>query len=125
MYAQGNPLIDWTIVPAAVWLAVLWWRKRDNALLPFLIGFFGQWLPWALVPRIAFAYHFLPALPFGLIATSVAFMSVWRSGGRARAIAIGWLVAVAVAFGFFYPIYAGVPLTPHALALRFWFPSWR
>lgn len=125
IYAQGNPILYWAFVPAAVWLGVRWWRQRSAALLPFLIGFFGQWLPWALVPRIAFAYHFLPAVPFGVIAVAAAFMRGWRAGGRLRVVAIAWLVAVALAFAFFYPIYAAVPLSPRALALRFWFPSWR
>ena len=54
-------------VPAVVWLASRWTRRRDPAAIVLVIGFFGQWLPWALVPRIAFAYHFMPAVPFGCL----------------------------------------------------------
>ena len=32
---------------------------------------------------------------------------------------------VVVAFVFFYPIYACVPLTPQQFSWRLWMPSWR
>ncbi len=64
-YALGNPLLFWAFLPAVGWLSRRWWRERNHALVVLLIGFFGQWLPWMLVPRSAFLYHFLPAVPLG------------------------------------------------------------
>ncbi|MFN8592123.1 MAG: hypothetical protein U0031_11755 [Thermomicrobiales bacterium] len=42
-----------------------WWGRRAAALVVLLIGFTGQWLPWALSPRGTFVYHFMPAVPLG------------------------------------------------------------
>jgi dolichyl-phosphate-mannose-protein mannosyltransferase len=125
VYAQGNPLLYWAFVPSVLWLAWRWWRGREPALIVLLIGFFGQWLPWALVPRIAFFYHFLPAVPFGAIAVSAAVFRLWQGETWKRYLAAGYVAAVALAFAFFHPIYAAVPLTPPALERRLWFESWR
>jgi dolichyl-phosphate-mannose--protein O-mannosyl transferase len=98
------------------------------ALTILTVGFFGQWLPWALSPRISFAYHFLPAVPFGTLAVAVvlARLWIWRPGGSPapRYAAAVYAVAVVIAFAFFYPIYAAVPLTPDRMDLRFWFERW-
>ena len=125
VYAQGNPVLYWAFVPAVLWLSLRWWRSRDPALLVLLIGFFGQWLPWALVPRIAFLYHFLPAVPFGTLAVASAVSELWQGGTHRRTIAAGYVAAVALAFIFFHPLYAAVPLTQPALETRMWFKSWR
>jgi dolichyl-phosphate-mannose--protein O-mannosyl transferase len=125
VYAQGNPLLVWLFVPAVLWLSRQWWRERNPALITLTIGFFGQWLPWALVSRIAFIYHFLPAVPFGVLAIATVVARLWGGRPAARAAAFGYVALVAAAFVFFHPIYAAVPLTPAELAARIWFPRWK
>ena len=125
IYALANPILHWVLLPATVWAMVWWWRRRDPAWLTAGLGFFGQWLPWALVSRISFAYHFLPVVPFGCIALALG-LNRMAEGPRA----VQWLPwvyvgVVIVAFVFFYPIYACVPLTPEQFTWRMWMPSWR
>jgi dolichyl-phosphate-mannose-protein mannosyltransferase len=90
-----------------------------------LLGFFGQWLPWVFSPRIALAYHFLPSVPFGCLAVAVAVVALWARTPRHRAVAVGYVAAVALAFAFFYPIYSALPLTRDRFEMRIWFESWR
>jgi dolichyl-phosphate-mannose--protein O-mannosyl transferase len=123
-FAAPNPVLYAAFVPAMIWLAASW-RKRATALTVVLIGFFGQWLPWALVPRIAFSYHFLPSVPFGALATAAAVLALHRRGGAWRWIGWGWVIAVLLTFIFIYPILAGLPLSPAALARRLLLPGWR
>jgi dolichyl-phosphate-mannose-protein mannosyltransferase len=125
IYANSNPVLSAAFVPAAAAVAGAWWKERRAGSLILLVGFFGQWLPWALVPRISFAYHFLPATPFGCIALAVALGWLWKRGPAGRAICVAYGGLVAGAFVFFFPIYASIPLTRHALDLRMWIPSWR
>jgi len=135
IYTNGNPLLFWAMVPAVCWVCWAWWRERRLVALTILaVGFFGQWLPWALSPRIAFAYHFLPAVPFGALAVAVVVARLWgwrpatrhaAVGPMTRYVAVGYVVAVVIAFAFFYPIYAAVPLTPDRMDMRFWFERWR
>ena len=126
IYAQGNPALFWAFVPAVVWALYRWWTERRNAALAVLaIGFLGQWLPWAISPRMTFLYHFLPAVPFGCLAVAVAVQAMWMRSRRGRLAAVVYVAAVALTFAFFYPVYAGVPLTPPMLERRIWFDRWR
>ena len=125
VYAAGNPVLYWGFVPAVAAVAVRFWRQRPAALAVLLIGFFGQWLPWALVPRIAFAYHFLPAAPLGAAALAIVLWPPIRRGGLARALALGYVALVVLCFVWIYPILAGVPLSQAGLEWRFLMPSWR
>jgi len=127
-YANGNPLLYWLYIPATLYVTVRWWLGRHPALPVLLIGFFGQWLPWALIPRLAYIYHFLPASIFGTLAVAVAVNDLWRWGRTIiplRAVAVGYVAVVVAAFVFFYPIYASVDLTGPELQARIWIASWR
>ncbi len=127
-YANGNPLLYWLYLPATLYVTVRWWLGRHPALPVLLIGFFGQWLTWALIPRLAYIYHFLPASIFGTLAVAVAVNDLWQWGRKIvplRAVAVGYVGVVVVAFIFFYPIYASVNLTGPELQSRIWIPSWR
>jgi dolichyl-phosphate-mannose-protein mannosyltransferase len=125
IYAQGNPLLYWAFLPAVLWLTLRWWKAGHPGLIVLLIGFFGQWLPWGLVPRAAFMYHFLPAVPFGALAAAALIVHGWRSGTRGQLVAAAYVLLVAIGFVYFYPIYAAVPLDYPAFESRMWLHSWR
>jgi dolichyl-phosphate-mannose--protein O-mannosyl transferase len=125
VYAMSNPILNWLLLPAIVWATVTWARRRDPAWLTAGIGFFGQWLPWALVSRISFAYHWLPVVPFGCIALAMGLTRMARARGAARSLAWVYVAAVVAAFVFFYPIWACVPLPAEQFEWRMWLPTWR
>lgn len=125
IYANGNALLHWAFVPSVIALAVHLWRQSSRALPVLLIGFFGQWLPWALSPRSAFVYHFLPAVPFGAIGVSFAAVTIYRLGGVWRWVVLVYLTALVAYFVYFYPIHAAVPISRDAFEARLWFSSWR
>jgi len=125
-YALGNPFLYWAFVPAVMWLTIRWRRTRHLMLPVLVVGFFGQWLPWALVGRSSYLYHFLPAVPIGCFAVAVAVVHLYdASSGWRRTLAVEYVVLVALAFAFFYPIYSYYPISNHALELRLWLSSWR
>jgi dolichyl-phosphate-mannose-protein mannosyltransferase len=125
VYANGNPLLYWPMTAAVVLVGVDWWGRRPAALTTLVIGYFGQWLPWAFAPRGTFVYHFLPAVPTGCLALAVLLADGWRSGFRGKMLATSYVAAVTAAFAFFYPIYAAVPITREAFERRIWWESWR
>lgn len=134
-YANGNPLLYWSFFAAIPYALYLWWRREKYPqMLVLTIGFFGQWLPWALIPRIAYAYHFLPASIFGFLAVAVTLDDFWQLGTRQigqgrppiwRYAAIAYAVVIVGAFVFFYPYYSGWPLTPDQFNARIWFDKWK
>lgn len=123
--ANGNVLLYWPMVVAVLWLAIDWWGRRPAALAVLLIGFFGQWLPWALAPRGTFVYHFMPAVPFGCLALAWLMAGAWQRGGVWRVGAVVYAVAVLASFAFYYPVYTAVSLTPAELDPRLWLENWR
>ncbi len=124
-YVNGNPLLLWAFVPAVGWMLFTTIRARSRAAVVVGIGFLGTWVPWILVSRIAFVYHFMPAVPFGAIAVAWSATRIAELG-RAGRIAVGiYLALVAAAFVFFYPIWSSVPLTEAEFNARMWLPSWR
>jgi dolichyl-phosphate-mannose--protein O-mannosyl transferase len=125
IYAQVNPLLVWAFLPAVVWVSLRWWSVRRAALVVLAIGFWGQWLPWAAVPRITYVYHFLPVVPFGAVAVAAVISSWWRASGSRPWLAAGYVTAVAATFVYFHPIYAAVPLSRPAFEQRLWLERWR
>lgn len=122
---NGNLALYLPMALAVVWVAVGWWRGRHAAVWVLTIGFFGQWLPWALSPRGTFVYHFLPAVPFGCIALAVVVAAGWRRGGTWRWGTVAYVGTVAALFLWFYPLSTAAILTNEQVAQRLWLPAWR
>ncbi|MEM6581119.1 MAG: phospholipid carrier-dependent glycosyltransferase [Pseudomonadota bacterium] len=84
IYFVGNPLVWWTSalgMLVIVWLgarklslgpkfAGLTWSRWSLRLLP-LTAFFIAYLPYSLVPRVLFLYHYLPVLVFAICSIAV------------------------------------------------------
>jgi dolichyl-phosphate-mannose--protein O-mannosyl transferase len=125
IYANGNTPLYWAFLPAVAWTCFRWWRERRSAMLVLAIGFFGQWLPWMLVPRISFIYHFLPSAVIGTIAVAWVLSELGRHGRWGRALAGSYVAVVVLGFVYFFPIRAALPLSVHAVDQRMWLRSWR
>ena len=78
----------------------------DLSLYTIVIGFAAQFLPWVLVPRSMYMYHYFASVPFIIIAT------VWWIGRirKPKAVAIAlavYLTGAAVFFVMFFPYASG------------------
>jgi dolichyl-phosphate-mannose--protein O-mannosyl transferase len=113
------------MIVAVGWVVIDWWGRRLPALVGLIIGFFGQWLPWAFSPRGTFIYHFMPVVPLGCIAIAFVLTGAWRRGGMPRIAAAGYVLAVVGTFAWFYPLSTAIPLSPEQVDLRMWLESWR
>jgi len=125
VYANGNLFLYVLFVPAVIGAVASWWKTNRAAATVLAIGFFGQWLPWMLVPRIAFIYHFLPAAIFGTVAVAWWTSELLARRGWPRAVAVGYVALVLANFAYFYPVRASVPLSAQAVEQRMWFKRWR
>ena len=99
-------------------------RQGDgNLMLVILVmGFLTQYLPWVLVPRSMFIYHYFASVPFIILATAVVFDLIPSPKVKKRAM-IAYVILAAVFFAMFYPYASGL-LTPTAwLDWLKWFPK--
>lgn len=125
--ALGSPAVWWTGIACLVWVVVRLvqgYGKRDRRYWWVLIGFAANYLPWVLVPRITFVYHYFASVPFIVLATVLFFEDLCDKKKWGRGVLIGLMVLVGVLYILFYPVLTGVPMTElHASLLR-WLPSW-
>lgn len=106
----GGPVI-WLV--GLVCLVVLLWHqvsgRGSRAGAGVLILYGTQLIPWMLVPRCTFLYHYFPSSMFCLAAI-VLCLSRIGDPRRAKRIALG-LSGVSVAlFAWYYPALSGLPI---------------
>ena len=91
------------------------------ALTVLVVGFLAQYLPWVLVPRSMYMYHYFASVPFIILATALVF-GLLPEGKLRKWSMIVYVVLAAAFFAMFYP-YASGMLTPTAwLDWLKWFP---
>ena len=106
----GNPVVWWTGLAA---MLALGWRAalgRDRIALVLAGIYFLQCLPWLLVTRTTYLYHYLPFVP--LMILGIVYWLQWldlrRPGSRAT---VGLLaLAVVAGFALFYPYVTATPV---------------
>lgn len=72
------------------------WRHRVMALALLPVAALAQYLPWTIVSRAAFLYHYLPVVPFLSIGLAWALLGR-ESDSRLRRYEAGFVLAAAVA----------------------------
>ena len=121
--AMGNPAVWWLGLPS-IFLAL--WRglkKWNHKYLFVSVLFLFQWLPHALISRALFIYHYYPAVPIMILASSGILAEYWNNPKERRFILM-YLISVIAIFVLFYPVISGYP-TPiwYRESLK-WFRSW-
>ena len=102
-----NLVVFWGGLVGLFMAARTFFRERSAALALVFGPALVQYLPWVLVSRVTFMYHYLPVVPF--LALGLAWLLVAGLEGRPyqrRALVGVPLLAVAF-FAFIYPILVG------------------
>ena len=123
---MGNPAIWWGSIPALSFIVVRRLiRKFDYTALFIVLPFLLLWLPYALITRILFIYHFVADVPFMILAITYCMMMVLQQNRRLSLLAMLSFVILAVAlFALFYPVISGYPIaTGYKDSLR-WLSGW-
>ncbi|AZK48773.1 phospholipid carrier-dependent glycosyltransferase [Paenibacillus lentus] len=121
----GNPLIWWTgivAMAAAFWLTL---KRGDSGRYVIWIAFLAQYVPWMLVTRETFLYHYFAMVPFVIVAIVYVSSIAEEKWLRFRYVRYVFLSAAVVLFAMFYPVLSGMEVhsgyVEHVLR---WFPSW-
>jgi len=115
IYLLGNPLV-WWLVSLAVFssLFIIFFgrfRKKISPLIYFLIfGYFLNLLPFILVSRVTFLYHYLPSLTFGILILVTLYEKLLNK--LPLSLYLGFLIGVLVLFLLLSPLTYGFPTTP-------------
>lgn len=130
----GNPAVFYVgalaMVAVFILLAAKYLRrgndlrgKEDQPAYAILtISFLTQYLPWVLVPRSMFFYHYFASLPFIILATA-AMAGLIKNKKLRNILILGLLLAALGLFVMFYPYAAGMTVSRAYMAFLRWFPN--
>ena len=86
IWTAANPVVFIGGLVAMIAAAVVGWRRRWAAPWVIVLAAGVQYVPWILVGRVTFLYHYLPVVPFLALA-----LGAWLAGGlRADPTPDGW-----------------------------------
>jgi len=121
---MGNPAVWWTGLVALVLILFysVWKRRSPKAWLLVLIGFASQFLPWVLVPRSTFIYHYFASVPFIILCIALCLERLARQDEKAfKWLSAAIVVAALVLFAAFYPLESGVTVAKDYAKYLRWF----
>jgi len=131
---MGNPAVWWVgftcVIVISIFALVEIARTAGKQLgkigLPaiFITGFFFfQWVPYMLISRVTFIYHFYINVPFLCLAT-VYFISKYWSRKWVKVAAIAYFAGAVALFALFYAIISGMPASNSWIDSLKWLGSW-
>ena len=145
IFSFGNPAVWWGALAALPVLLYRWIREKHYLIGEqdirwhwnafsweisssfVLIGLLAQYLPWVLVPRGTYIYHYFASVPFLILISSLSLFS-GSERGRKAGILIGciWLAAAAALFVILLPYATGMAAPAEWLEigkkiLRIWY----
>lgn len=121
---MGNPAVWWTGLIALIFILIhaAWKRRAPKNELMTLTGFASQFLPWVLVPRSTFIYHYFASVPFIIICTVQMLEHLRKHSRKAfRRTAACLLIAALILFIGFYPLESGMPVVQSYAKYLRWF----
>jgi dolichyl-phosphate-mannose-protein mannosyltransferase len=128
--ALGNPAVWW--LGAAVTIALFVYmvinfissRKYDRKIIVIFIAIASQYLPWVLIPRLTFIYHYFSIVPFIILAIVYIIKKLEMISKNFRFMTYIYMALVVILFILFYPVISGQPASVEYINSLKWFGSW-
>ena len=123
--AFTNPLVTLGGLVALCIAMHDFFRKKVITAFVILVGYLAQLLPWVLVARTTFAYHYFPSVIFLILSICYIFNNIIDSAPERKWRVYAFTGVSAGLFFLLFPPTAGIP-TPGWYMDWFarWLPSW-
>ena len=126
IFCIGNPVVWFSALAALVICAIGWFRNltcqrvpegqirdltfgTESSLFFLLIGFLAQYLPWMMVPRGTYIYHYFASVPFLIVALGLVLHQIRRMNRKIGNVTMMLLLICAtIAFILFFPYASGL-----------------
>ena len=113
--STGNPALWYVSAFGAVFAAAEWFKnpacRKDRAFIVVFVGILAGLLPWALVTRCVFLYHYFSTIPFMMLLTLLLLYYVEKRYPRTAWFKWVWLVASVIIFLLMLPAISGIPVS--------------
>lgn len=121
--AFTSPLTAWGGLLAMVGMGYLSLWKKDRRAGFILLGYLAQLVPWMLVTRIQFAYHYFACVVFLCLALGYVVTALSEAGRKREGYAL--IGVSALLFILFYPVLSGTEVsTAYTANVLQWLPTW-
>ncbi len=121
---MGNPLILWSgVLAITLCLYFLIKEKSMNAWL-IIVAYFSQLVPWMLVSRCIFIYHYYPSIPFLILAIVFVIKELEKLYPRLKRYVNIYVLCCIFLFILFLPVISGFTSTNDYIDMLKWLPSW-
>lgn len=121
--SMGNPAIWWIGIVTFISSIYIAFKKRDKKIVVVFVAMAFQYLPWILVSRITWIYHFFSSVPF-VILTIVYVLKYLMEEYSAKYSVYIYLGIVLLLFVLFYPAISGMLVPVDYINRLKWFDSW-
>lgn len=124
----GNPAIWWVGLAAIIGAFVKAVKSPQGSKIKFIaVSFLIQILPWVLVTRCTFLYHYFPCTPFIMLAIVWWIKHIEDTTTKVKqtnwAVA-GYLALIVLLFIVFYPAISGLRVSETYIKALEWFSTW-
>jgi dolichyl-phosphate-mannose-protein mannosyltransferase len=131
---MGNPLVWWVGFACVIVISIFALvkivraagKRLDKIGLPAIfitVFFFFQWVPYVLISRVTFIYHFYVNVPLLSLAAAY-FISKYWSSKWVKVAAIAYFAGIVALFGLFYPVISGMPASNSWIDSLKWLNGW-
>jgi dolichyl-phosphate-mannose--protein O-mannosyl transferase len=126
MSTMGNPFIWIGGLISAITLAIMAiFKKYRSSTAAFLaIAGLTQIVPWVLVTREVFIYHYFATTPFLILVLTLMLKHIDETSARGRKYTTIFVIVCVAAFAAFYPVITGTPVPQWYINLIRWIQSW-
>ncbi len=124
---MGNPAVWWGGLASIIALIVL--RIRQGRLgkktLFLSIAALSQFLPWVIIPRETYIYHYFATVPFLILLMGILAKILIEKTKRGKKAVFIFLGVCLLLFAMFYPVISGTPvLRAYSDTFLRWLPTW-
>ena len=122
--AFGNPAVWLPMVLCMVRVLFRTVKNKDKKGFFILTGYLSCYLPWVLVTRLAFIYHYFPATVFGVLAIGYCSKMLLEKSEKSGKYLAVYAAAVFICFMIFFPVISGVPASRTYVDALELLPTW-
>jgi dolichyl-phosphate-mannose--protein O-mannosyl transferase len=125
LVAMGNPAIWWAGIAAFGFSLYSLLRRKAWIMLVPIVAFLSLYIPWTLVPRLTFLYHYFPMVPFLILFLVYSLKTITERYKHGHTVSVAYLIVAGLLFAMFYPVLSGMVVSKEYVnfGLR-WFQSW-
>lgn len=121
---MGNPAVWWGGIAGVFFAIVYAIKNKDRRMVPVFIAIVSLLVPWILVSRGTYIYHYFPILPFVMLCTAYTLSYFWKKSKKWRIGVIAYFAVTAALFILFYPVLSGIKVPSDYLNSLTWLPTW-